>query len=172
MAVHGYDPICVAGPGVGGHPRGMAVDIWPRDENGISVNMGTCFDFFSESPADYNPSARNHTEFDCIESERKIILEHRAALETAMVEAGIAVGEKVLPLPYGWWDFRLLPEKTNRFAPLSEVDLEPYQRLIAPDIKVMNEVLHGAYPLTMAVLIDKIADETNALFEKNFNYPS
>ncbi len=168
MAVHGFSPMLVSKPGCGAHPRGMAVDIWPRDENGISVNMGTSFDFFAESPTDDNPAGRGYTEFDCGEAERKVILKNRTALESAMVEAGVAVGQEILPLPVEWWDFRFFPEHFNRFAPLSEVDLEPYQRLIAPDVKIMNEVLHGNYTPVMAGLIEKISAETNTLFKKLF----
>lgn len=168
MAERGFSPMLVSKPGIGGHARAMAVDIWPRDESGISVNMGTSFDFFAKTPADDNPAGRSYTEFDCSEAERKIILENRAALETAMVEAGVAVGQKILPLSAEWWDFRFFPEHFNRFAPLSEIDLEPYQRLVAPDIKIMNEILHGNYTPVMADQIDKISARTNALFEKLF----
>lgn len=109
--------------GQGGHPRGMAIDIILIDEHGDAVDMGTSFDYFSEDP-DNNPSARNHIDFP------DIVLQNRAYLENAMLQAAREKGFDLLPLPQEWWDFRFYTEYTNRFAPLYDRNLPDHMKLV------------------------------------------
>ena len=100
------EPRLLSGPGMGGHPRGMAIDVSVE-----GVDMGTVFD------AMIPESARSYTGFD------PGVLENRARLETAFVESAQKLGLPLLPLPSEWWDFRLPGAYSGIFAPLSDADL-------------------------------------------------
>ena len=119
---HWIGPL-LAKPGIGGHPRGMAIDIVLRDHNSDLVPMGTQFDYFDEDPAK-NPAARTFTDLP------ENILKNRQILEDAMVQAGGELGRKIWPLPTEWWDFRFYPEDYNRFEPLSDHALSEIQKLV------------------------------------------
>lgn len=109
-------------PGGGGHPRGMAVDIYLEAMDGTAIDMGTPLDYFSTDPDD-NPAARDYKGFP------EAVYANRALLETLMTDAAKAQSVKLLPLPSEWWDFRLTPEFYESYAPLSDADLPPHMRL-------------------------------------------
>lgn len=111
-------------PGKGGHPRGMAVDIILLTEAGEQVDMGTAFDHLTTDHAN-NPAARNYTNFP------PAILEHRKMLEDAMMDAARELGHALLPLPQEWWDFRFMPDHSNKYAPVSDANLPPEMRVTA-----------------------------------------
>ncbi|HEU4839166.1 MAG TPA: M15 family metallopeptidase [Micavibrio sp.] len=100
------EPRLLSGPGMGGHPRGMAIDVSVE-----GVDMGTVFD------AMIPQSARSYRGFD------PDILENRARLEMAFVESARKLGLPLLPLASEWWDFRLPAAYSGTFAPLSDADL-------------------------------------------------
>ena len=109
-------------PGLGGHPRGMAVDIVLLDAIGHEIDMGTEFDHLSEDRTN-NPAARSYLKFP------ENILSNRRVLEDAMLDAGKECAMEIYPLPQEWWDFRFLPEYTKRFAPLCDAELLPPMRM-------------------------------------------
>ncbi len=109
-------------PGLGGHPRGMAVDIVLLDKQGHEVDMGTPFDFLSEDRAN-NPAARNYTHFP------DAVLKNRKFLEDVMVRAGKECGFEIYPLPQEWWDFRFMPDYSRRFAPIHDAELPAHMRM-------------------------------------------
>lgn len=109
-------------PGGGGHPRGMAVDIYLEDKHGHVLDMGTVLDYFSTDPAD-NPAARSYKGL-APEAYR-----NRTLLDTAMMEAAKTLGTPILPLPSEWWDFRLEPDFYNSFSPLCDADLPQHMRM-------------------------------------------
>ena len=139
MAAYGYDPQLVSSPGAGAHPRGMAVDLQPVDRNGEPVDMGTPFDYFTSDPQD-NPAARDRMWFTGRGSHGAAqIRAHREALTTAMRIAAEAFGQRLLPLPQEWWDFRFEEGRDGRrdgatywgdYEPVSEKDLPAYMRLV------------------------------------------
>jgi D-alanyl-D-alanine dipeptidase len=116
------EPRLLSPPGKGGHPRGMAVDVILLDENGAEIDMGTKFDYLTKDRAN-NPAARAYTKFT------PAVLQHRRLLEESMMEAALDFGRELLPLPQEWWDFRFLPEYTNRFAPIRDADLPEVMRM-------------------------------------------
>jgi D-alanyl-D-alanine dipeptidase len=109
-------------PGKGGHPRGMAVDIVLRDASGELVDMGTPFDYLTADRS-HNPSARSYKNLS------DEILGRRLFLENCMREAADKIGRFILPLPQEWWDFRFLPDDSNKFAPVHDRDLPPHMRM-------------------------------------------
>ncbi len=117
-------PRLLSRPGEGGHPRGMAVDVSLLDMNGMPLDMGTVFDFLAENPnADHNPAHRMYPQPDPI---RK----NRAALDSVMLEGAKMANQPIFLLPQEWWDYRLPAETLGQYAPLSEGDLNPDQRLL------------------------------------------
>ena len=112
-------------PGAGAHPRGMAIDLSLRNKDGTLVEMGTVFDHLAEdSSAMHNPA---HRDYPNLSPE---IIQNRALLTDAMMDAAQALGRDLLPLPQEWWDFRLPAETYNSFAPLSDDDLPGYMRMV------------------------------------------
>lgn len=112
-------PRMLSPPGLGGHPRGMAVDLTVADKNGKELDFGTVFDALPPEGAK-NPAARDYMDFPAE------ILENREYLEGIMVEAAGICGREIVPLPNEWWDFRLPDTVFNDYAPLSEKDF-PFQ---------------------------------------------
>ncbi|MBK7362482.1 MAG: D-Ala-D-Ala dipeptidase [Micavibrio sp.] len=113
-------------PGMGGHPRGMAVDIGLENEKGEFVDMGTDFDFLAlDSSAEKNPA---HREYKNLSQEAR---KNRAALTNSMVGAAKNLKTPLLPLPQEWWDFRLMPDYFNSYAPLADADLPPEMRMVS-----------------------------------------
>lgn len=101
----------LSSPGIGAHPRGMAIDVSALGGNGRPADMGTVFDEMTEQ------SARAYTGFSAA------ILENRARLRNAFTETAAKLGLPMLPLPSEWWDFRFPADYSNGFAPLSDADL-------------------------------------------------
>lgn len=137
------EPRFLSGPGMGGHPRGMAVDLDAMDDKGKPVDFGTPFDHFSaSSDKDHNPAHREYPKSSAA------VMASREYLEKAMVQAAKEFGLPMLPLPQEWWDFRFPGTYSNEFAPLSDKDLEPYQRMceepeeidLQPDAQILEDL--------------------------------
>lgn len=110
-------------PGQGGHPRGMAVDVGVVGVDGRAWDMGTAFDALSADP-DYNPAARDFTDLP------QAVLDNRARLEAAFVDAAAAHNRPLLPLPSEWWDFRFPASVSEQYAPVSDQSLPPEQKML------------------------------------------
>lgn len=167
MAEYGYDSSLVSLPGSGGHPRAMAIDIQPIDtKTGEFVEMGTPFDYFSDDPKADNPAARDYEKFGfSIHVENEIML-NRSKLEFAMRKAAIVVGKEIVPLPQEWWDFRFPQEVSGQYAPFKEADLQPYQRLIKPDLEGVEKILAGQYPDEVKSTIETLERNVIAFLKK------
>jgi D-alanyl-D-alanine dipeptidase len=109
-------------PGQGGHPRGMAVDIYLETLNGDVLDMGTALDHFSTDVND-NPAARNYKGF------APHVYQNRNLLENLMMDAAQQLNTPLLPLPSEWWDFRLPPEFFNDYTPLHDDDLPAHMKM-------------------------------------------
>jgi len=160
MAKYGYDPSLVSTPGSGAHPRAMAIDIEPIDQNGQTVPMGTPFDYFTDDITD-NPAARDYTRFQGSAAQVAQIWSNRAKLEFAMRFAATTLGQEILPLPQEFWDFREVEEKWAQYAPLREADLLPCQRLIEADINEISKILNGKLPDAMAQSLQEVKERSN-----------
>ena len=109
-------------PGGGGHPRGMAVDIYlERMDDGRVIDMGTPLDYFSTDPR-HNPAARA---YPCPPA----VLANRALLTGLMLRAARDLGHALVPLASEWWDFRFPSDVINAHAPLHDADLPPDMRM-------------------------------------------
>lgn len=119
------EPRLLSPPGSGGHPRGMAVDVSVETHAGEILDMGTAFDFLAgNATAEFNPAHRMHPKLsETVRANRKI-------LDDAMMGAAKLLDTPLLPLPQEWWDFRLMPEFYEAYAPLSDRDLPPEMRMI------------------------------------------
>lgn len=106
----------ISKPGTGAHPRGMAVDIWLEDANGVRLDMGTDFDYFTENAAD-NPAARGYAHLS------RTAKANRALLDGFMQEAADACGFELFMLPSEWWDYRAPAHVYEQYAPISDADL-------------------------------------------------
>ena len=111
------EPRLLSGPGQGGHPRGMAVDVSVKN-----IDMGTVFD------AMVPESARAYTGF------HPVILENRRKLEEAFTESAKALDLPLLALPSEWWDFRIPADHHKRFDPLSDADLPLPLKMCSPAV--------------------------------------
>jgi D-alanyl-D-alanine dipeptidase len=109
-------------PGMGGHPRGMAVDIILVDQNGEEIDMGTPFDYLTEDRSN-NPAARDYVNLS------KAVLGHRKILEESMMQAAQEAGRELLPLPQEWWDFRFPKSYSETFAPIRDAELPAEMRM-------------------------------------------
>lgn len=124
------EPRFLSGPGQGGHPRGMAIDL---DVEGI--DFGTAFDHFGPE---------SHRQYELSQEVRR----NRGILEEAMVRAANDFGLPMLPLPQEWWDFRFPASYTNEYAALSDDDLLAHQKMVSeaqridlkPDDRVLEEL--------------------------------
>lgn len=112
-------------PGVGGHPRGMAVDVSLETAAGALLDMGTKFDAFPEQGADAAVN-RAHRAHPGLPAE---IQRNRQWLDAAMGDAAAHFKRALLPLSVEWWDFRFPHDDTERFAPLADTDLPPQMRM-------------------------------------------
>ena len=146
MVTFGYPEEMIAPAGVGGHPRGMAIDVHPRGADGQYIDMGTAFDDFS--PA----SARDYPHSDDVR-------QNRQELEDAMMRAAGYFKLPLWPLPSEWWDFRFQPSYSEEFAPFYEGDLLPCQRLINLDPDACDLIKIGRYPPAMARNIETLRYE-------------
>lgn len=109
----------LSSPGLGAHPRGMAIDVSLQTQSGEIVDMGTVFDTMN------NESAREYDGFD------QGVLDNRKILETAFVNAAERCALPMLPLPSEWWDFRFPRSYYERWAPLSDNDLPAPLRMVS-----------------------------------------
>ncbi len=123
------EPRLLSPPKKGGHPRGMAIDVIPLKENGEQIEMGTAFDALPEDKKN-NLSARNYKVFSNDDSYNNMILENRDKLTNSMLKAAEIQNMDLLPLPQEWWDFRFMPDYTNMFAPIYDVDLPESMRVM------------------------------------------
>jgi D-alanyl-D-alanine dipeptidase len=103
-------------PGRGAHPKAMAIDVTVLDKNGDPLEMGTPFDYLDGDPQK-NPAARNFEDLP------KSVLKNRKMLEECMLESAQLLEIPLLPLPSEWWDFRMPPQITKTYGPLSDNDL-------------------------------------------------
>jgi D-alanyl-D-alanine dipeptidase len=163
MAEYHFPPSLVSLPGVGAHPRAMAIDLAPFDSEQNVVEMGTVFDYFALDPDNYNPASRDHVHFtkDIIKNRR--IWENRQRLSFVMYQAAALTEQEILVLPQEWWDYRFPPKQTERFAPLQESDLLPYQRLVQPDLQAVEEILKGHYPHQVGMVLDQVHSQVTTL---------
>lgn len=116
------EPRMLSGPGQGGHPRGLAIDVAAVGSDGVPVDMGTVFDTMTAQ------SARAYSDF------APAILQNRKTLESAMVEAAIKRSLPLLPIPSEWWDFRFPATYQAGFPALSDADLPgPLRMLREPE---------------------------------------
>jgi len=135
-------------PGIGGHPRAMAIDITLD-----GCDMGTAFDEFPEggNGPDVN---RAHRLYKNLPAD---VLNNRQILEDAMVQAARDLKLPLLPLPVEWWDFRFPAEFSNRYAPLDEVDLPPQMRMTDKPVSGgPNDLLPEHFDGLTKILLEKI----------------
>lgn len=148
----------LARPGQGGHPRAMAIDIFPHDRNGNKLDMGTPFDQFVEDyERDINYADRSITAFGKSPAENLNIWENRSKLTYLMLESSRQFNRDMFPLPHEWWDFRFPNDLTDQYAPLSEADLHPYQRLITPDLEQCQKIRGGDLPFQLKARLSEVS---------------
>jgi D-alanyl-D-alanine dipeptidase len=135
-------------PGLGAHPRAMAIDLGPLDSSGDKVNMGTLFDDMSEK------SARDYIDFSVT------ILDHRKTLENAFIQSADLLNFPLYLVKSEWWDYRFPQDYYNQYAPLNDKDLPPQMQManrIDNDIKDFDDE-H----------FQKLADSITALVERSY----
>lgn len=110
-------------PGMGGHPRGMAIDITLQNAKGDEIDMGTPFDYLSEDP-NHNPAARNYMDLP------QEILTRRKDMEKALMDAARDLNIPFMPLSSEWWDYRCPSSLFNQFSPLSDSDLPDEMKMV------------------------------------------
>ena len=115
----------LSSPGLGGHPRGMAVDVSLEESGGALLDMGTAFDEFPSGGSGPDTN-RAHRDYAKLPEE---VLANRRLLQTLMTGATATLGMHLLPLPVEWWDFRFYPDIINSWAPLDDRDLPPQMRM-------------------------------------------
>jgi|GEM_PF-5656266 D-alanyl-D-alanine dipeptidase len=128
MESYNFRPDLVYKAGVGGHSRGMAGDFAPIYANGVNVDLGTHFDVFPDKSRE-NSSHRNFVDFG--ENFPKILeyRERRNKLETAILFAARALGNRIFPLPVEFFDFRFYEAPDT---PVDRTDGETYFGDYAP----------------------------------------
>jgi len=142
-------PSLLSKPGIGGHPRGMAIDVEPVDSDGHIIPMGTAFDEFAPDPDNHNPAARNFVDIAPGHQD------NREKLETAMVDAAALCDMPLLPLPQEWWDFRFPAEIVKQYTPINENELYDFQRTYPANRRDVNYIKSAAYPENLQRNIDK-----------------
>lgn len=118
------EPRLLSPPGMGAHPRGMAIDCSVETADGTLLDMGTPFDYLAENAApDHNPAHRDHPRLsDKVKTNRGIL--HSAVTASARIS-----GADVIGLPQEWWDYRLSSDDYNQYAPLRDEDLPTDMRM-------------------------------------------
>ncbi len=139
-------------PGKGAHPRGMAIDLVPvcLSDGGEPVDMGTAFDALPADPA-RNPAHRAYPDLP------EEVRANRRALERLIMDAAVAAGVPLRPLPVEWWDFRCPDDIYNARTPLSDADLLPCQRMTSR----FETTPPGEHPKKMAEDVEKIVTDAN-----------
>jgi len=115
----------LAPPGMGAHPRAMAIDVRVLQSNNQEVDMGTPFDYMDVQ------SHRTYTDFP------DDILNNRKILEDAFLSSAKTLGFPFIALQSEWWDFRFCPDYTNQYAPLNDSDLPPQMQMSQ---KIQNNI--------------------------------
>lgn len=119
------EPRLLSPPGAGAHPRAMAIDVGLMDGQGALVDMGTPFDYLAENPyPQHNPAHRDY------KGHNAAIMNARKILDNAMLYAAQDQQRDLFLLPEEWWDFRLPYPVYSAYAPLSEDDILPQQKLL------------------------------------------
>ena len=119
------EPRFLSSPGMGGHPRGMAIDISAKDKAEKDIDFGTSFDHFSDSAeAQHNPAHRQYPQLT------PTVKRNRERLDKAMLEAARKRGKELVFLSTEWWDYRLPAEISNQYAPISDNDLKSWQKIM------------------------------------------
>ncbi len=121
-------PRLISTPGGTGHPRAMAIDIVLVNQDGVEVDMGTPFDYFTEDPKN-NPAARNYTNFSDDEDYNAMVIANRAKLHDSIMLAAEKENAQIRPLSAEWWDFRFELDYLNTFNYLNEADLPPEMQM-------------------------------------------
>ncbi|HNQ91903.1 MAG TPA: M15 family metallopeptidase [Alphaproteobacteria bacterium] len=147
------EPRFLSPPGLGGHPRGMAVDITALDHNGCSIDFGTPFDKFSDSPLpQHNRAHREHPDLP------EFVQENRRKLDEAMVYAAQKTGQELILLSTEWWDFRFPPARSAKFAPISDADLYPWQKIVSGEAFPIPLEEQERMKLKVFDRLDKLSD--------------
>jgi D-alanyl-D-alanine dipeptidase len=123
------EPRFLSSAGQGGHPRGMAIDVGAVDNNNNDIDFGTRFDYFSSS-TDVSVNMAHRL----FASHSDDIKQNRVILETALVSAAKDFEMPLYPLPHEWWDFRFTSDYTNKFEPLSDIDLNDGYKMMTENI--------------------------------------
>jgi zinc D-Ala-D-Ala dipeptidase len=119
------EPRLLSRPGMGAHPRGMAIDAALEDEHGALLDMGTAFDFLAEeASAQSNPAHRAYIHLS------DPVLRNRALLDGFMRQGAQNACETLVFLPQEWWDFRLPADIVSAYAPLRDADLPDDMRMV------------------------------------------
>jgi D-alanyl-D-alanine dipeptidase len=142
-------------PGIGGHPRAMAIDVSLEKPDGILLDMGTAFD---ELPDGGNGPEVNraHRLYANLSGQAT---QNRRMLEDAMTDAAAHLGLPLLPLPIEWWDFRFPADIINKFAPLHDAGLPRQMRMTAlrPDSAGPPDFSDSHFAAKKAALLARIA---------------
>lgn len=118
------EPRLLSPPGMGAHPRGMAIDLSLETAQGVLLDMGTVFDFLSNNAAATHNAA--HRQYIHLMPE---YAQNRALLDGFMMKAAEQHKMPLFLLPQEWWDFRLPAKYYEQYEPLSDEDLPPAMRL-------------------------------------------
>jgi len=108
---NGWPDHYVSSPGQGAHPRGMAIDIVPVDDNG-RVDMGTEFDHFG---------VEANRDFTDLPEE---VLANREKLNEVMLEAAKELDRDIHLFDSEWWDFRFFEDIYGKYAAITDDDLQ------------------------------------------------
>ncbi|KAA6396252.1 MAG: putative D-alanyl-D-alanine dipeptidase [Streblomastix strix] len=109
----------VSSPGLGAHPRGMAVDILPIDAiTDQFLDMGSVYDEFSSR------SSRNYEQ---LSDEQKM---NRNKLDSVMRESAQRNNIKLFELPSEWWHYNLEESFYSKYKPVSDDDLPDELKMV------------------------------------------
>ena len=137
-------------PGMGGHPRGMAVDIIPITREGEEVPMGTLFDEMDPK------SARSYSSLPLD------ILQNRKIFEQSVLDAAILLEQPVVGLDTEWWDFRYEASHYGQFAPLKDADL--------PTQMQMHQIIETHIKDFPESHFEKLAQDITSLINQHNDY--